>query len=154
MNICKNYIVGQEPQQDPRLRIMPAMGGYDKYPVWSPDDSRIALRSMRRPGNESDKERLLIYECDDNQTPRMTDLTESFDYNATNVVWAGNDTIYFISPIEATLQICRVVPSTGKIDVITSGDHDINAFSMRNGRIVAEVTTISMATEPVPAPIS
>mgnify|MGYP001777093817 FL=1 len=147
MNICKNYIVGQEPQQDPRLRIMPAMGGYDKYPVWSPDDSRIALRSMRRPGNESDKERLLLYECDDNSTPHMTDLTESFDYNATNVVWAGNDTIYFISPIEATLQICRVVPSTGKVDVITAGDHDINAFTMRNGRIVAEVTTISMATE-------
>ena len=37
------------------------MPGYDRYPVWSPDDSRIAFRSMRRAGNESDKERLMVW---------------------------------------------------------------------------------------------
>ena len=30
------------------------MPGYDKYPVFSPDDSMIAFTSMERPGNESD----------------------------------------------------------------------------------------------------
>lgn len=122
----------------------PAMPGYDKYPVWSPDGERIAFRSMRRAGNESDKERLLVYDC---RTERAKDLTADFDYNAANVVWADNQTLYFIAPIEATHQICRVALSEGEVEVLTGGDHDINAFTMAAGRIVAEVTTLSMATE-------
>ena len=56
--------------------------GYDKYPVWSPDDTRIAFRSMATPGYEADKERLMRYDC---RTAEITDLTPSFDYHATNV---------------------------------------------------------------------
>ena len=88
-NICKE--VGQMP-------------GYDKYPVWSPDDSRIAFRSMRRAGNESDKERLFVWNSEDGS---MIDVTSRFDYNASNVVWEGNNTLYFVSPITATHQLCR-----------------------------------------------
>ncbi len=150
-NICK----GDQPV-DPRLRIMPSMPGYDKYPVFSPDDSKIAFGSMRRPGNESDKCRLFVWNSADGS---MVDLTEGFDYNAFNVVWEGNDRLWFIAPIEATHQICRVGyvnpynPAEGAADVapevkvVTSGDHDINAFSKAGDRIVAEVTKLSMATE-------
>ena len=46
-NICKptNFNTGEaiESQQD-------NLPGYDKYPVWSPDDSKIALLSQRRAG--------------------------------------------------------------------------------------------------------
>ena len=145
-NICK-------PASRPAGETSAAgdMPGYDKYPVWSPDDSKIAFRSMRRAGNESDKERLFVYDC---RTGRMEDLTAEFDYNAMNVVWEGNDRLWFIAPIEATHQICRVqVPSAtaehpaAEVEVLTSGDHDINAFTMGGGRIVAEMTKISMATE-------
>ena len=143
-NICKDYVVGDEPRTDPRLRIAPAMAGYDRYPVWSPDDLHIAFRSMRRAGNESDKERLFVYDC---RTAERRDLTEAFDYNAMNTVWDGDDALYFIAPIEATHQLCRVSLGSGEVEVVTSGDHDINAFTMSGGRIVAEVTTISSATE-------
>ena len=127
------------------------MPGYDKYPVWSPDDRYIAFRSMRRAGNESDKERLFVYDC---RTALMRDLTCGFDYNAANVVWEDGRTLLFIAPIEATHQICRVqLPAenatcgTIDVEVLTSGDHDINAFTAAAGRIAAEVCTISMATE-------
>ena len=143
-NICKGYFVGEEPAEDPRLRIMPTMAGYDKYPVWSPDDSQIAIRSMRRPGNESDKDRLLVYNCVEKS---FKDVTERFDYNASNVVWEGNESIYFIAPIEATHQVCRVAVATGEVEVLTEGDHDINAFTKAGEKIVAEITTISSATE-------
>ena len=145
-NICK-------PASRPAGETSAAgdMPGYDKYPVWSPDDSKIAFRSMRRAGNESDKERLFVYDC---RTGRMEDLTAEFDYNAMNVVWEGNDRLWFIAPIEATHQICRVQVSSAtaehpaaEVEVLTSGDHDINAFTMGGGRIVAEMTQISMATE-------
>ena len=143
-NICKGYFVGEEPVEDPRLRIMPTMAGYDKYPVWSPDDSQIAIRSMRRPGNESDKDRLLIYNCAEKS---FKEVTERFDYNAANVVWEGEESIYFIAPIEATHQVCRVAVATGEVEVLTEGDHDINAFTKVGEKMVAEITTISSATE-------
>ena len=132
-NICK-------PSEEAR-DVMP---GYDKYPVWSPNDNYIAFRSMRRAGNESDKERLFVYEV---ATGEMRDLTEDFDYNAANVVWNGSEQLYFIAPIEATHQVCRVALHDGEVEVLTAGDHDINAFTMAGGRIAAEVASISMATE-------
>ncbi len=149
-NICK----GDEEPLDPRLRRMPSMPGYDKYPVFSPDDRKIAFRSMRRPGNESDKERLFVWNSEDGS---MSDLTAGFDYNASNVVWNGNDELWFIAPIAATHQICKVPyrPAAGdrphydllEVVTVTSGDHDINAFTCAGDRMVAEVTTLSMATE-------
>ena len=140
-NICKpvNVNTGEPVASDKAV-----MAGYDKYPVWSPDDTKIAFLSQRRAGNESDKARLFLYDC---RTGEMQDLTEDFDYNAMNVVWEGNDRIWFIAPIEATHQICRISPSVGEVEVVTRGDHDINAFSMAGDRIVAEMCTISMATE-------
>ncbi len=120
------------------------MPGYDKYPVWSPDDSHIAFRSMRRAGNESDKERLFVYEV---ATGAMRDLTADFDYNAANIVWDGTEQLYFIAPIEATHQLCRVALHDGEVEVVTSGDHDINAFTKAGNTILAERCTISMATE-------
>ncbi len=128
-NICKEW--GEMP-------------GYDKYPVWSPDDKQIAFRSMRRAGNESDKERLFLWNSEDGS---MRDLTANFDYNATNIVWEGNDTIYFIAPITATHQICRVTTKGNDVKVITSGDHDINTFTKAGDKIVAHMNTIMKAPE-------
>lgn len=142
-NICKP-LTGKAARPGEPVLDVAEMVGYDKYPVWSPDDLHIAFRSMRRPGNESDKERLFLYDC---RTAEMTDLTADFDYNASNVVWDGNDRLYFIAPIEATHQICRISPSVGEVEVLTAGDHDINAFTMAGGRIVAQLCTISMADE-------
>ena len=141
-NICKP--LEGKVRYNAMVKREPAMPGYDKYPVWSPDDSKIAFLSQRRPGNESDKSRLFLYDC---AAGTMQDLTEDFDYNAMNVVWDGNDKLYFIAPIEATHQICRISPSVGEVEVVTRGDHDINAFTMASDRIAAEMCTISMATE-------
>ncbi len=141
-NICKP-LTGNRTQGEATVDLA-EMPGYDKYPVWSPDGLKIAFRSMRRAGNESDKERLFLYDC---TTGQMEDLTADFDYNATNVVWEGNGRLWFIAPIEATHQICRIDLSQGEVEVVTAGDHDINAFTMAGDHIVAEVCTISMATE-------
>ena len=118
--------------------------GYDKYPVWSPDGSKIAFRSMERAAHESDKERLFIYDC---RTGDVRYLTADFDYNAMNVAWEDNETLLFIAPIEATHQICRQRLDGSQPEVLTRGDHDITAFTLGGGQIVAELCTISTATE-------
>lgn len=142
-NICKP-LTGNSAAEGEACLDLAEMVGYDKYPVWSPDDRKIAFLSQRRAGNESDKARLFVYDC---TTADMQDLTADFDYNAMNVVWSGNDRLYFIAPIEATHQICRVAPSVGEVEVLTKGNHDINAFTMAGETIAAELCTISMATE-------
>ncbi|MBQ7856183.1 MAG: S9 family peptidase [Alistipes sp.] len=118
--------------------------GYDKYPVWSPDGSKIAFRSQERAGNESDKQRLFVYDV---QSGKAEYITASFDYHAENIVWADEQTLYFIAPIEATHQICRAKLDGSPVEVITAGDHDITSFSLGGGRCVATVQKISMATE-------
>ena len=143
-NICKpdsvNYPGGLTIQSN-------ELPGYDKYPVWSPDDRYIAFLSQRRAGNESDKARLFLYNT---TTGAMTDLTTEFDYNAQNVVWEDASTLLFVAPIEATHQICRVrLTDEGHspVEVLTRGDHDLTSFSTGGGRAVAERATISSAPE-------
>ena len=119
--------------------------GYDKYPVWSPSGKKIAFRSQERAGNEADKERLMLYDL---ASGKVEYLTKEFDYHATNVVWKGENQIYFIAPIEATHQICSVKTNgTSKVEVLTKGDHDINSFEIRGGKCVGSVMSISMASE-------
>ena len=119
--------------------------GYDKYPVWSPSGKKIAFRSQERAGNEADKERLMVYDL---ASGKVEYLTKEFDYHATNVVWKGENQIYFIAPIEATHQICSVKTNgTSRVEVLTKGDHDINSFEIRGGKCVGSVMSISMASE-------
>lgn len=125
--------------------ISQGMPGYDKYPRFSPDDSMIAWQSMERPSNESDKDRLMVINI---ATGEKEYVTYDFDYNAANLVWSADNTeIYFIAPIEATYQICRATLAQKTIKVLTQGLHDYTSLSKVGDIVVAEKTTLSMATE-------
>lgn len=140
-NICKPDVQAVLTKQ---TKIAdPEMPGYDKYPVFSPDGSKIAFRSQRRAGNEADKERLFVW---DSTTGTMHDLTADFDYHATNVIWDGNEALYFIAPFQGTHQLFRV-NMAGEVHQLTRGDHDINAVSIANGKAVADICTIASPSE-------
>lgn len=117
--------------------------GYDKYPVWSPDDTRIAFRSMRRAGNESDKERLMVYYL---KSGNVREITYAFDYNAEDVVWEDNNTLLFISPIQATHQVCRA-DLAGNVWMLTKGNHDLHSLSVAAGKAVVSKQTHQQAVE-------
>ena len=126
------------------INITEGMMGYDKYPRFSPDDSMVAFTSMERDGNESDKDRLFVTKLG---TGEKLYLTKDFDYNAGNVIWDGNDKLYFLTPIRATYQLCRVGLDGSPVELVTRGAHDLNAFTMGGGKLVAERTTLSSPTE-------
>ena len=44
------------------INITEGNKGYDKYPVFSPDGTKIAYQSMERDGYESDLDRLFVYD--------------------------------------------------------------------------------------------
>jgi dipeptidyl aminopeptidase/acylaminoacyl peptidase len=67
----------------------------DETPLYSPDGRAIAYRAQVRPGYESDRWRLLVY---DRKTGGRQDLTENFDQWVESFVWAPDSkTIFFSS---------------------------------------------------------
>ena len=117
--------------------------GYDKYPVFSPDGSKIAFRSQRRPGNEADQQRLWVFDLNTNE---CTYITRGQDYCVTEVAWDGNEAMYFVLPWRGTHQVAHI-DLDGNMKHITAGNHDINNFTFAAGKIVANMNTISKAVE-------
>ena len=117
--------------------------GYDKYPVFSPDGKKIAFRSQRRPGNEADQQRLWVFNLETNE---CNYITRNQDYCVTEVVWDGNEAMYFVLPWRGTHQVAHI-DLNGNMKHITKGNHDINAFTFAGGKIVANMNTISKAVE-------
>ena len=117
--------------------------GYDKYPVFSPDGSKIAFRSQRRPGNEADQQRLWVFDLNTN---RCDYITRGQDYCVTEVAWDGNEAMYFILPWRGTHQVAHI-DLRGNMKHITRGNYDFNTFTFANGKIVANMNSISKAVE-------
>jgi dipeptidyl aminopeptidase/acylaminoacyl peptidase len=120
--------------------ITEGMMGYDRYPVFSPDGSKIAFMSMETPGYEADKERLFVYDLN---SGNKTYLTENFDQNASNFIWSEDSKkIGFISGIHATYQVYEIGLDSLEIKQLTKGMHDYNAIALKNGVLVG--TRVSM----------
>jgi len=65
----------------------------DSTPLYSPDGKYIAYRAQQRPGDESDRFRLMLY---DRKTGEKENLTESFDRWVGTIAWAPDSNhIYF-----------------------------------------------------------
>src|SRR5207248_6802401 len=69
--------------------------GSDSTPLYSPDGKYIAYRAQQRPGYESDRFRLMLY---DRKTGEKRNLTEKFDRWVGTFTWAPDSArIYFSS---------------------------------------------------------
>ncbi|MDX9847736.1 MAG: S9 family peptidase [Tenuifilaceae bacterium] len=125
--------------------ITEGLMGYDKYPVFSPDGTKIAWQSMETPGYESDKHRLFMLNL---ETGERSYLTKDFDQNADNFSWDGEgNSIYFISGINATEQIFKINLNSKEISKITDGWHNYTWFMPAKGILVAQKMSMSMAAE-------
>jgi dipeptidyl aminopeptidase/acylaminoacyl peptidase len=110
--------------------------GYDRDPAFSPDGKKIAWLSMRRAGNEADKNRLMVYYFD---SKFQTEVTQSFDNTVNSFAWAPtSQTIYFIPTVEATKNIYSAREVAGKsgftftnLVPVTKGDHDYIGISIQ-----------------------
>jgi dipeptidyl aminopeptidase/acylaminoacyl peptidase len=127
------YIYHTTTQQTTNLTE--SNSGYDVGPIFSADGNRIAWLSMRRAGNEADKNRLMVHYFDSKNT---VEATQDFDYGTENFQWSGNN-LYFIAEYQGTKNIFTAQEAAGKkgfyfpeVKPVTKGDHDYLSFSLYN----------------------
>ena len=86
----------------------------DTTPLYSPDGKYIAYRAQKRPGYESDRFRLMLY---DRQTGERKNLTESFDRWVGSIAWTPDSKmIYFSSENNGNSPIYELKLPAGSSD--------------------------------------
>jgi dipeptidyl aminopeptidase/acylaminoacyl peptidase len=106
------------------LWIVPVSGGpaknitadnpaSDSTPLYSPDGKYIAYRAQKRPGYESDRFRLMLY---DRKTGEKTNLTEHLDRWVGSFAWSPNSVrIHFATDDQGRSRVSSVLVKTGQL---------------------------------------
>jgi dipeptidyl aminopeptidase/acylaminoacyl peptidase len=126
------------------INISEGNKGYDRYPVFSPDGSKIAYQSMERDGYEADLDRLFVYNIKEGTRAWRS---EGWDFDVTNISWENNETIYFACSHLGTSQIFRTDPEGNGVTKVTEGVHNLGPFNLKSGVLVSEQFSMSMAPE-------
>jgi dipeptidyl aminopeptidase/acylaminoacyl peptidase len=79
----------------------------DSTPLYSPDGRYIAYRAQQRPGYESDRFRLMLY---DRKTGEKKNITENFDHWVGSFGWAGRHEVILTAEDEGQSPIYSVMP--------------------------------------------
>jgi dipeptidyl aminopeptidase/acylaminoacyl peptidase len=126
------------------INISEGNRGYDRYPVFSPDGSKIAYQSMERDGYEADLDRLFVFDI---KTRVRTWVTKGWIYDAESINWADNQTLYFTCAYLGTVQVFKTNLEGKGVDKVTDGVHDLGSLSVKSGVMIATLTSMSMAPE-------
>ena len=126
------------------INITDGNNGYDRYPVFSPDGSKIALQSMERNGYEADLDRLFIYNIKDKT---LIWLSKGWQFDVENLAWADDQNIYFICSYLGTAQIFSVNLTVKNIEKVTEGVHNMGPINLQSGVLVSGITSMSRAPE-------
>lgn len=109
--------------------------GYDINPAYSRNGT-LAWLQMKRDGYESDKQDIVVT---DGKT-KLSLTGHRDDIHVESFIWNGaGDSIYFIAPINGTLQVFSVnnplaTRSNPVIRQLSNGDFDVNSFVGIRGR--------------------
>jgi dipeptidyl aminopeptidase/acylaminoacyl peptidase len=111
----------------------------DNTPLYSPDGKYIAYRAQQRPGYESDRFRLMLY---DRATGRKKDLTTSLDNWVGTFTWGPDSSkLYFASEVKGQSWIYVV-----EFKHMPKPDSDGSTASTNNGfehRVVVDTIRIT-----------
>jgi dipeptidyl aminopeptidase/acylaminoacyl peptidase len=91
----------------------------DNQPVYSPDGKYITYRAMARPGYESDKEDLILY---DRSAKTLKNLTASLDYSVNETLWSRDgSTVYFSAEEKGRNALFKISLANSKPEKILDG---------------------------------
>src|SRR5437016_1311261 len=105
----------------------------DETPLYSPDGKYIAYRAQQRPGYESDRWRLMLY---DRKRKKSINLTENFDRWLGSFSWIGGHEISFTAENAGESPIYWIMP-----EMCLEGCHPIKIVDGYNDDIALAVET-------------
>ena len=120
--------------------------GFDGNPVYSPDGRSIAYHAQLTAGYESDRWRIMLYDC---QTGKSTDLTAGFDRSANDLAWSPDSkTIYFTAENETLQPIYAMEARAGAAPKkLLDGYNGAFSFNGDAAVLVTERTSLTSPTE-------
>ena len=125
--------------------LTPENFGYDLNPSFSPDGKFLAYQSMKRDGNEADKNDIILYDL---ATGTKKNLTAGFDITTASFIWSKDSKfIYFLSPTVGTEQIQELNLATGKMRQISKGDFDYTGIAYAGKEIVGTKQSMNFPNE-------
>jgi len=108
--------------------------GYDTDPAYSADGSKLAWLTMKKNGNEADKNDIVVYDV---ATKTYNNLTLSFDLTVTAFAWSEiMDKIFFKSVKEAVYQFYEYDFKSKNLRQITSGDNDFTSIAFAGDYLI------------------
>jgi dipeptidyl aminopeptidase/acylaminoacyl peptidase len=133
------------------VKVSTSLGG-DFSPAYSPDGKWLAWRSQARPGYESDKFRLVLY---DRKAKTIRDLLPKFDNWVEEFVWGpSSKMIYFVSDKEGESPI-MIATIDGHPAFVASDGSFSDLHPLADGyTIVANRMTVQEPSEMVSASIA
>ena len=137
-------IILYETSSGEEINITEGNRGYDKYPVFSPDGSKIAFQSMERDGYEADLGRLSVYDLKEG---KRTWITRGWEFDVENINWSDNSNLYFTCAYLGTTQVFTININDEKIAKVTDGVHDLGPLDIKSGVLVSGLVSMSMAPE-------
>ncbi|HZU22268.1 MAG TPA: S9 family peptidase, partial [Terriglobales bacterium] len=107
----------------------------DSTPLYSPDGKYIAYRAQARPGYESDRFRLLLYE---RATGTIANLTKPFDEWVGSFAWSPDSRTLYFSAEHKGHELVYAVPATPpySVRVLVAGHNDDLAITPDGKRLL------------------
>src|ERR1700751_3239476 len=119
----------------------------DWGPAYSPDGKWIAYRAQTRPGWESDRWRLMLY---DRAKAEAINLTENIDRSIESFAWSTDSTaIYFATEEKSEMPVFSIAPAAGSAPKLVLGDSFNGEIGVsKDGRaLVFTRTSLTMPAE-------
>ncbi len=131
-------------ETDKEINITEDNKGYDRYPVFSPDGSKIAYQSMERDGYEADLDRLFVYNIKEGTKAWVS---KGWNFDVATVKWNDESTMYFTCSYMGTSQIFKTDLQGKGVSKLTEGVHNLGPIDLKSGVLISELASMSMAPE-------
>lgn len=127
------YLASADGSSKPRS-ITPDNQAADTTPAFSPDGRTIAYLAMQRPGYESDKRFIVLYDLKSGQ---KKDLTKAWDRSVDEMVWSSDGKTLFATALESGREkVFAVEVAGGNARPLVEQGTNSALRLMKDGRLV------------------